>query len=85
MRYGFTASLRPVPARKLGVKVAAILISSPVRGFRPIRAFRLFALKVPNPVTWTCFLLSSSLAITPSSVPKMASTARFASSFVNPV
>jgi glyoxylase-like metal-dependent hydrolase (beta-lactamase superfamily II) len=44
-------SLRPLPARKLGVLEAAIWMVSPVRGFRPVRALRSLASKVPNPVT----------------------------------
>jgi hypothetical protein len=34
----------------LGTFVALILIWAPVCGFRPIRAFRLLTLNVPNPV-----------------------------------
>ena len=49
----FTASLRTLPAVNPGRRAAAILISSPVRGLRPVRAARLFTLKVPKPTKVT--------------------------------
>jgi hypothetical protein len=40
MDYALTLSLKPLEARKLGEEDAAISISSPVRGLRPLRAAR---------------------------------------------
>src|SRR5690554_8140863 len=52
-----TASFRALPALKPGTLEAAILISAPVCGLRPVRAARSFTEKVPKPirVTWSPF------------------------------
>jgi len=46
----FTAALKAAPAENLGTVAAAIFKGSPVRGFLPLRAARLAALKVPKPI-----------------------------------
>src|SRR5512135_2055120 len=54
-RYFFlaTASFRALPARNLGTLAAAILISLPVCGFLPVRAFLLATSKLPKPTSVT--------------------------------
>src|SRR5574341_1202874 len=47
------ADLNVLPAEKRGTLVAAILMASPVRGLRPMRALRLDTAKVPNPTRET--------------------------------
>ena len=47
------ASLKPLPALKAGVLEAAILISLPVWGLRPVRAALLRTSKVPKPTSVT--------------------------------
>src|ERR1700710_1253262 len=49
----FSASLSALPGRNLGILAALILIASPVRGFRPVRAARLPTAKVPKPTSDT--------------------------------
>ena len=46
-----TLSFRALPALKAGALEAAILISSPVRGLRAVRAGRFFTSKVPKPIS----------------------------------
>jgi hypothetical protein len=48
--------LSVLPALKAGTLEAAILISSFVRGLRPVRAARLRTVKVPKPTTDTSLL-----------------------------
>ena len=48
-----TASLSPLPALNFGCLEAGIWIDSPVRGLRPVEAFRLATLKVPKPTSRT--------------------------------
>jgi len=47
----FTASFNALPAENFGTFFAGILISLPVWGFRPTRAFRLPVLNVPKPTS----------------------------------
>jgi hypothetical protein len=47
----FTAFFSALPAENFGTFFAAILISFPVWGFRPTRAFRLPTLNVPKPTS----------------------------------
>jgi hypothetical protein len=47
--YPLTASFRPLPALKPGILVAAIVISRPVWGLRPIRSGLSLTANVPNP------------------------------------
>src|SRR5690606_18169384 len=49
----FTASFNALPALKLGTLAAAICISAPVCGLRPVRAARSFTEKVPKPTRTT--------------------------------
>jgi hypothetical protein len=49
----FTASFKGFPAINFGTLIAAIYISSPVRGFLPLRAFLFVTLNVPNPTNDT--------------------------------
>jgi hypothetical protein len=49
----FTALFSALPAVNFGTFLAGILISLPVWGFRPTRAFRLPTLKVPKPTRVT--------------------------------
>ena len=49
----FKASLRALPGRNLGTLAAFILIASPVRGLRPVRASRLPTANVPKPTNDT--------------------------------
>src|SRR5690606_16342402 len=70
-----TASLSALPALKPGFIEAAILISSPVRGLRPVRAARLRTSKVPKPTRVTLSPFFRALVM----VAMTASTARPAS------
>jgi hypothetical protein len=47
---GLTESFNALPGRKEALVVGPILISRPVRGFLPVRAFRSRVSNVPNPV-----------------------------------
>src|SRR5512135_2623015 len=67
-----TAALKPAPAVKRGTVVAAILISLPVCGLRPVRAARLADLKVPKPTRVTESPLETALT----TASRMASSAR---------
>lgn len=58
-----TAALKPAPAVKRGTVVAAILISLPVAGLRPVRAARLDDLKVPKPTRVTLSPLETAFVI----------------------
>ena len=49
----FTASFNSLPATNFGTFFALILISAPVWGFLPFRAFLFPTLKVPNPTLVT--------------------------------
>ena len=49
----FTASFRPFPALNTGTFLAAILMTAPVWGFLPVRAFLLLTPNVPNPTSVT--------------------------------
>ena len=49
----FKASFNALPGRNLGTLASSILIASPVRGLRPVRAARLPTAKVPNPTRET--------------------------------
>ena len=49
----FTADLRAFPAENFGERVAGIMISLPVRGFRPFLAFLRLTEKVPKPTKVT--------------------------------
>ena len=49
----FTESFGALPALKDTVFDAPLAMGSPVRGFRPVRAGRLFAENVPNPAMVT--------------------------------
>ncbi len=53
----FTASLRALPALKMGTIAASILIGAPVLGLRPTRAARALTENVPNPRKETDFPL----------------------------
>ena len=57
----FTASLKALPAVNFTVRAAAILMVSPVRGLRPVRAARLPEPKVPNPTSCTASPLVTAL------------------------
>src|SRR5688572_17342298 len=48
--FGLMAAFSVAPAAKRGVFDAAILMTSPVAGLRPLRAARLVTEKVPKPV-----------------------------------
>lgn len=48
-----TASFRALPETNAGTLAAAILISLPVCGLRPVRSARWFTLKVPKPTSCT--------------------------------
>ena len=50
--FPFTRFLRAAPALNLGLLEAAILISFPVWGLRPVLAALLATSKVPNPISW---------------------------------
>jgi len=52
-RRQFNESLSALPGRNFGTFAALILISSLVRGLRPVRAARLLTMKVPNPTSVT--------------------------------
>lgn len=54
-----TAALKPAPGVNFGTVVAAIFSASPVRGFLPLRAAHLTALKVPKPIRVTSGLLAT--------------------------
>ena len=49
----FTASFSSLPALKAGTLEAAICISSPVCGLRPVRAALSRTSNVPNPISCT--------------------------------
>jgi len=51
----FTAFFSFNPALNFGTLAAAILMVSPVRGLRPVRALRLLIEKVPKPTKLTFF------------------------------
>src|SRR6266446_9718268 len=51
--YLSTASLKPCPAAKAGMVLAGILISLPLEGLRPARAFLFRGRNVPKPTTVT--------------------------------
>src|SRR5438445_12299844 len=51
--YLSTASLKPCPAAKAGMVLARILISLPLEGLRPARAFLFRGRNVPKPTTVT--------------------------------
>src|SRR5712691_3491555 len=51
--YLSTASLKPCPAAKAGMVLAGILISLPLEGLRPARAFLFRGRNVPKPMTVT--------------------------------
>ena len=70
----FTAADRAAPALNLATVLAAIFISLPVCGLRPVRASRLVALKVPKPMNCTLSPLARDAAIV-SSVALTASAA----------
>jgi len=57
----FTASLNDLPAENFTVVAAAILISSPVCGLRPVRAARLPVEKEPKPTSCTVSPLVTAL------------------------
>src|ERR1700722_1339055 len=65
-----TASFKPFPALKRTVVDSGIAISSPVRGLRPVLAFRTAATKVPKPTSRT----SSFCFSAPLMAPNTAST-----------
>jgi len=46
-------SLSALPALKVGTLEAAILISAPVAGLRPMRSARVLTSKEPKPTSWT--------------------------------
>ena len=58
-----TTFLSSAPAVNFGTDVALAWICSPVRGFRTIRALRIFLSKDPNPVMATLFPLATSRVI----------------------
>jgi len=68
------ASFKPLPALKRGLRDAAIVIGSPVRGLRPLRCARCATEKLPNPVSITVAPLRNVSDI----APNIASTARWA-------
>src|SRR3546814_3021533 len=76
----FTASFSALPALKAGFFAAAIWISSPVRGLRPVRAARARTSKVPKPIRLT---LSPAFRA-PVIEPTTASSARPASALDRP-
>ena len=51
--YYFTASLSALPGLKAGTLLAAISISLPVCGLRPLRAARSRTSKLPKPINCT--------------------------------
>src|SRR5436190_14426996 len=71
----FTFVARSAPALNLTTFLAAILISLPVWGLRPLRAARLVMLKVPKPTSATRSPFFRALVV----LVTKASTARFAS------
>src|SRR3546814_15262720 len=76
-----TASFRPLPGLNFGCTLALIFIGSPVRGLRPVEAFRFVTEKVPNPTRRT----SSPRFNAPEIVSKTDSTALPASVRLRPV
>src|SRR5665647_1372500 len=72
----FTASFRPFPALNTGTFFAAILMTSPVWGFLPVRAFLLLTPNVPNPTSVTASPFLSAFWIAASVAPT-ASAASF--------
>src|SRR5690606_8585484 len=52
-RIQFTASFRALPGRNLGTRAFLILMASPVRGLRPVRAARSDTANVPKPTRVT--------------------------------
>lgn len=76
----FTASLSAFAARNFGTRIAGISIDSPVRGLRPVRAFRVFDEKIPRPAIETSFPFFKESTIQSIAV----STARSASARVPP-
>src|SRR5215472_9346679 len=77
----FSESRNPLPGLNLACFDAAILIFSPVRGFRPSDAAREATEKVPKPTSRTSSPPFSAAAIT----SKTASTALLASAFLSSV
>ena len=53
LRNYFTASLSALPGLNAGTLLAAISISSPVCGLRPLRAARSRTSKLPKPINCT--------------------------------
>src|SRR5438067_2248720 len=94
--FGLTAAFRVAPAAKRGVFDAAILITSPVAGLRPLRAARLVIEKVPKPVIPTVspflrrsvmmvmMVFTASLAAAPDISVRFANSAISSPFFINP-
>jgi len=80
--FPFTRFLRAAPALNLGLLEAAILISFPVWGLRPILAALLATSKVPNPMSWIFPPFLSYLATTSVKALIVASVS-FLESFVS--
>src|SRR3546814_5273546 len=80
-RSQFTASFSPVPGLNVGCTLVLIFMGSPVRGLRPVEAFRFVTEKVPNPTRRT----SSPRFNAPEIVSKTDSTALPASVRLRPV
>src|SRR4030042_569548 len=72
----FTASFRPFPALNTGTFLAAILMTAPVWGFLPVRAFLLLTPNVPNPTSVTALPFLSAFWIAANVAPT-ASAASF--------
>src|SRR5690606_20935199 len=59
LRSQLTESLRPLPALNLGWLEALMVIGAPVRGLRPVEAFRRATENVPKPTSRTSSPLES--------------------------
>lgn len=77
----FTASFKVFDARNFGTRMDLIWIVAPVRGLRPVRPARVFASKMPRPAIETSSPRFKQSVI----MPMIASTARSASAFVEPI
>lgn len=75
----FTALANSLPALNFTTFLAGILISFPVCGLRPVRAFLLLTEKEPNPMSWILSPFFKALLI----ASMVASNAFAASAFVS--
>jgi hypothetical protein len=76
-------SFRPRPALNATVVRSGILISAPVRGFRPLRAERVRLVNFPNPGMDSDPAACTASEMAPDAVSKIASTTRAAAALVS--